>query len=338
MRRRHGADLEASVNKGVFGCMLPLFNAASEVGRSWATTLPTPTNWSGIATTPDGQIAIAVAPDGTMQRTVDQGANWTALPSVGSQIERVAMSSNGQSVLAVRETAIGSVHLSTDGGSSFSTVAGLPAGGRWISAAVSADGQKMVASQNGTVMPTARTVLSTDGGATWATLTTPYGMHEVALSADGSTLVGLTHRDGGSDNTVYVSKDDGVTWVARLVLPLSGAGNLLRVAASNDGKTIVANTFTGMSWVSFNGGVNWGRNEQDGRWYGAAVSGDGSRIFVGDQTAAGRIYTATRSNGTRSTAGNTGYLAGAQYTGAALQYLGNNTWLLTGSTGTAYIR
>lgn len=308
-----------------------------DAGASWATSLATAANWSGIATTPDGQIAVAVAANGTMQRTVDQGVNWSPMAPIGAGVERVGMSSDGQIILAARDQAGGAVHLSTDGGATFGTVPGLPAGGNWISAAVSSDGQKMVASQNGTVM-NGRTVLSTDGGTTWTTLTTPLGMHEVALSADGTTLVGITHRNSGSDNTVYVSKDDGVTWTARLTLPLSGAGNLLRVAVSADGKTLLASTWTGNSWVSFNGGTNWGSNNRNGLWYGAAVSRDGTRIFLGDQDAAGRIYTATRSTGNRSTTGATGYLAGAQYTGASLQYVGNDTWLLTASTGTTYIR
>jgi|GEM_PF-6248994 len=308
-----------------------------DAGASWTTALPTATNWSGIATTPDGQIVVAVAPDGTMQRSVDQGGTWAAMAAVGTGVERIGMSSDGQRILVARDFAGGAVHLSTDGGASFILVPGLPAGGRWISAAVSADGLKMVASQNGTVM-SGKTVLSIDGGSSWVTLTTPLGMHEVALSADGTTLVGLTHRNSGSDNTVYVSKDDGLTWVARLSLPLSGAGNLLRVAVSANGKTILANTWTGKSWVSFNGGTNWGSNTQDGLWYGAAVSRDGNRIFLGDQQATGRIYTATRGTGNLSTAGTSGYLAGAQYTGASLQYVGGNRWLLTGSTGTVYIR
>ena len=306
-------------------------------GANWTTSLATAASWSGIATTPDGQIAVAVAANGTMQRTVDQGVSWAPMTPIGAGVERVGMSSDGQVILAARDFSGGAVHLSIDGGTTFSTVPGLPAGGNWISAEVSDDGQKMVASQNGTVI-NGRTVLSTDGGTTWTTLTTPLGMHEVALSADGTTLVGITHRNSGSDNTVYVSKDDGVTWTARLTLPLSGAGNLLRVDVSGDGKTMLANTWTGNSWVSFNGGTNWGSNNRNGLWYGAAVSRDGTRIFLGDQDAAGRIYAATRSTGNRSTAGTTGYLAGAQYTGASLQYVGNGTWLLTGSTGTVHIR
>lgn len=309
---------------------------SADAGATWSTALATAVSWSGIATTPDGQIVVAVATNGAMERSVDQGVNWAPMASIGANVESIGMSSDGQRILAVRDQAGGTVHVSTDGGTTFSPVAGLPTGGRWISAVVSADGQKMVASQNGTVM-SARTVLSTDGGTTWTTLTTPTGMHWVTLSADGTTLVGITHRNG-SDNTVYVSKDDGVTWVARLVLPLANAGNLLRVAVSGDGKTILANTFDGKSWVSFNGGTNWGDNNLNGYWYGAAVSRDGTRFYLGDQYASTRIYTATRDNGNRSTAGTTGYLAGAQYTGASLQYVGGNTWLLTGSTGTVHIR
>lgn len=308
-----------------------------DAGASWTTALPTATAWSGLATTPDGQIVVAVAPDGTMRRSVNQGAAWAPMAAIGTGVERIGMSSDGQVILAARDFAGGAVHLSTDGGASFGLVPGLPAGGNWVSAAVSADGLKMVASQNGTVV-NGKTVLSIDGGTSWTTLTTPLGMHEVALSADGATLVGITHRNSGSDNTVYVSKDDGVTWVARLTLPLANEGNLLRVAVSSDGKTILATTFDGKSWVSFNGGTNWGDNNLNGYWYGAAVSRDGTRIYLGDQYASTRIYTATRTTGKLSTSGTTGYLAGAQYTGASLQYVGNNTWLLTGSTGTVYIR
>ena len=302
-------------------------------GTTWSTSLATNANWRGIAVSSDGQKVFAVAYNSLVYKSIDGGANWTSVTVPGQTFERIATSSNGQIVLAASD-ANGGVYLSTDGGATFA-VAATASGGHWVSASMSSDGKHLIATQNATVgFPI--TSESNDGGATWNSLTVPSGIHQTAFSGDGKTLVGLTYQ--GTDNSVYLSKDYGVTWAKSLAIP-GGGGNLLRVSISANGQTIVAGLYNGPAYVSYDGGLNWGSNASGSstRWYGAAVSGDGSTVFIAD-TNNGLIEIGKQAIAPLvSTVGVAGFLDGAKYSGATVQYIGNNTWLMLNTIGPTYI-
>ncbi|MEO8836046.1 MAG: hypothetical protein ABI364_04850 [Caldimonas sp.] len=305
-------------------------------GATWVTSLAIADNWRGLAVTPDGQIVYAVSFTGVVEKSTDGGSSWVSLgSSPGGQIERVATSANGQVVLLAGDGAGGNVSLSTDGGATFTPVAGQPGSGRWVSASVSNDGVHLIATQNATIGFN-QTFASNDGGTTWALVAVPTGVQQSAFSGDGKTLVGLTHQ--GTDNSVYISKDLGVTWIKSLAIP-GGGGNLLRLSVSKDGRVIALGLFSGPAWVSYNGGIDWVSNNSGPgtSWYGVSVSGDGSKVFIGD-TNNGLIKIGTEGAApSLSTAGATGYLDGAQYSGATIQYIGNNTWLMINSIGPTFV-
>lgn len=121
----------------------------------------------------------------------------------------------------------GGVSLSSDGGATFDPVVVTDTTGHGVPASMSNDGTKMIATQN---------AVPGFGNTTELSLR----MQGAVISGDGSTIVGIA--DQLANNEVYVSTDDGVSWTSRLVLPCR-AGNLLRVAVSTDGQTIVATTY-----------------------------------------------------------------------------------------------
>lgn len=296
---------------------------SSDGGFSWAPSLTEPgIDWRGIATSADASKVVAVGTSNAVRTSSDGGLTWSTpagMSGISGTWERVGMSDDGATILLAGDGGGGSVYLSKDGGATFTQVPGVPAGGSWVSASVSADGTKLIANQNATVNQNA-VIVSIDGGATWTQVAAPAGMHNSAVSADGSTLVGITHQ--GTDNTVYVSRNNGATWTAsNLVIP---AGNLLRVAVSGDGKTIGASTYGGQTWLSVNGGASWVGNGNNQLWYGLAVSRDGRRAFTADTQGSLPVYVADPT---------TQVLVGQRYSSITLQYMGGDTWLFTEKAG-----
>ena len=316
--------------KNVFAASSTGIMVSQDSGETFTTSLATADNWRGLAISPDGERVVAVSGTGAMQRSVDGGASWAPIAaSPGGYLERVAMSTDGVYLLVAKDNGGGGVFVSDDSGATFTQVGGLHAGGSWVDASMSSDGQRMLATQNTTVAANAL-VLSTDFGATWTQLVTPVRMNQAAISADGSVLVGTSD---GADHAVYTSKDEGVTWVKRYTVP---TGNPLRVRASSDGQTLAVTTYSGHAYTSFNGGVDWSSNGVSALWYGLGVAGDGSKVFIGD-AGNGPINTGSRVDAKMSVVGTAGFLQGAQYSGASLQYLGSAQWLLKNSNGTLYM-
>ena len=125
---------------------------SSDGGQSWTTASPAADNWRGLASSASGQMAVAVALSGSMVKTDDGGATWTPVSATpGVYLERAAISNDGQAILVARDGPAPGVYLSTDGGTTFNRISGLPGGGEWWSVAMSANGQKMVATQNASI-------------------------------------------------------------------------------------------------------------------------------------------------------------------------------------------
>ncbi|MGQ0504355.1 MAG: WD40/YVTN/BNR-like repeat-containing protein [Myxococcaceae bacterium] len=295
-------------------------------GKTWSTSLNTAGNWRGIATTPDGATAIAVGQPNLIQRTTDRGTTWAPIAGATGQFESVSISDDGRVILIGIDFGGGGLLVSTDAGGSFTTVAGLPAGGQWVYTSASPTGKVLTATQNAT-QPGNKSVISKDFGATWTVLTTPASMYELELSADGSTLFGAV----SSPAAVFTSRDMGVTWVRRLNFAP------VRIRVSGKGDTLVACQYAGQTAISFNGGMDWANGPGSGStlWYGCGVSRDGSTAFIGDANSSGStVHRVQRTWATTTTTGTAGFLSGPQFSGATVQFVGSNTWLLTGSSGT----
>lgn len=110
---------------------------------------------------------------------------------------------------------------------------------------------------------------------------------DVAMSSDGSKIIGLTRVSGSpGSGDLYISNDYGVTWTKANVNP----GPACCVAMSSNGSKIaVVNPTTGIIYVSIDGGSTWSSKTnavtakvQAGDWdsMGLAYSGDGSLLVA----------------------------------------------------------
>ncbi len=182
---------------------------------------------------------------------------------------------------------------------------------QWASVATTPDGSQVVAVQRytaGNANQPGQMWRSTDGGATWTTLTVPVSnWRTVDISTDGTKIVAA-----GCSTPLYVSHDSGVTWSANGPTAIWG-----RVSMSDDGTVVAASqgrvcgsaapTPWGTNYihVSTDSGATWTQTSQGGV-IALAVSPDGSRIVAGvgtSNTPVVPIY--STNNGSTWTAGTT---------------------------------
>lgn len=135
--------------------------------------------------------------------------------------------------------------------------------GRWTAAAQSADGQRLVAVADGTLLR------SEDGGESWKALQPPDARVRwtaVASSADGRTLV-ASSREGG----IHASTDGGATWEQR-----ADGDGWGRLAASADLRRLLAERHGRELWHSADGGWSWqAATTPRAAWTALASSADG---------------------------------------------------------------
>ncbi len=169
------------------------------------------------------------------------------------------------------------IMLSTDGGTSWSSV--LPSGSfqPFRCVAMDSDGTNMIVGGYG-----GRIYTSSDSGVTW-TERQPAGDSDcnwlsVASDSDGSNLIACNY--GGR---LYTSSDSGVTWTERQP---AGDSNLnwACVASDSDGSNLIAGVYGGRIYTSSDSGVNWTERRPDGdsnfNWKGVASDSDGSNLIV----------------------------------------------------------
>jgi photosystem II stability/assembly factor-like uncharacterized protein len=214
-----------------------------------------------VATATDGRTALAAGSGGTVLRSVDGGANWTAIAS-GTQtwLSGLAIARDGKTALV---GGLGGVLLrSVDGGASWTAItSGTPA---WLKGvALAADGRMGLA-----VGPAGAVVRSTDGGASWTAVTsgaqTPFGL---AIAADARTALAV----GG--DLVLRSVDAGARWTA---VTLRVPASLSRVAIAADGQNALAVGAQPML-RSIDRGASWTPIlfDQHRFLYGVAIATDG---------------------------------------------------------------
>lgn len=177
--------------------------------------------------------------------------------------------------------------------------------GRWTAAAQSADGQRIVAVADGTLLR------SEDGGAAWTPLQPADARVRwtaVASSADGRTLAASSREAG-----IHVSQDGGLTWEARA----DGHG-WGRLAASADLRRLLAERHGRELWLSDDAGRTWRpapapraawtavASSADGRVLAAAPRGaalhlsrDGGRSWQAVGEPAGHVAVAVSADGRR---------------------------------------
>lgn len=140
----------------------------------------------------------------------------------------------------------------------------------WSSVAMSADGTKMMVL---TYAAGGGIYSSSDSGATWVRQPNSSSIYDIAMSADGTKVVGVAHN-----NSVYTSTDAGATWTQKSV---TGSGPaLLSIAMSADGTKLAAVAFNNFIYTSTDSGETWTQQTSAGsrKWWSIAMSADGSTL------------------------------------------------------------
>jgi hypothetical protein len=162
----------------------------------------------------------------------------------------------------------------------------------WSSMASSADGTRMAA---GIWQSTSDGVyLSANSGATWTLSTGSKQIHGVAMSADGTEIVGVA-----TNGFIYLSTNSGSTWGT---YPNSLSGDWYCVACSASGTKVVAAVFGGQIFTNTLGGA-WaapasgsGNQPASGNWASIASSASGNTLVAADSGTG--IYTSSNGGGT----------------------------------------
>ncbi|MFZ2189783.1 MAG: LamG-like jellyroll fold domain-containing protein [Candidatus Magasanikiibacteriota bacterium] len=210
------------------------------------------------------------------------GNVWTDLSSYPSgSLDSINISGDGQKIFGVDSAgAIGNIYLSTDNGSTWSS---LKSNGYWRTVASSYNGQIIAAGQ----CCGSQINVSTNGGSSWSTVGPSNVMVDIDMSTSGIKQVAIS--TGG----VFVSTDSGSNWLQKTTgIPVVPEA----VAMSDNGNIITAVDTGGKIYVSTDTGNNWTAKDSNRNWSDVAVSGDGTL-----QTAVvsgGQIYISTTTGNT----------------------------------------
>jgi photosystem II stability/assembly factor-like uncharacterized protein len=184
-----------------------LLYTSTDSGATWVARTTSPQPWTGVAISDDGQRIVGVQ-YGNIHLSTDGGVTFTAVPGTANLDWRsVAGSADGQRWLAVasrfNDTQTGSgVYVSSNGGTTWTrrTVTGSTAPTEnWTYAAMSQDGQRMAAIDNG-----GNPWISDDGGTTWTIRFSYSNWSGLAVSRDGEVVSTLEPRDDPGQHTGYV--------------------------------------------------------------------------------------------------------------------------------------
>lgn len=231
-----GIKLAAAVYQG------PVYTS-SDSGTTWDSSLASGTgllsNSTCVASSADG--IRLVAGGFPLYTSTDSGATWLASSvSSGRPWSPVASSADGDTLIGLHF--YGELIVSTNAGATWRETNFN--NGWWTSAALSADGHRIVVAcrlrKLQTLFWPGEVYTSTNSGATWALTTAPpNSWSAVASSADGTKLVAA----GGS---IYTSTDAGATWTSNS----APAMNWSSVASSADGGRLVGVVSGGGIWIS----------------------------------------------------------------------------------------
>jgi photosystem II stability/assembly factor-like uncharacterized protein len=238
------------------------------------------------------------------------------MSAAGSTTSYYSVSCSGDGTKVIISTYGGPVYLSTNSGSSWTTIStpGMSGNG---TVACSADGSTMYAVFEGNGI-----YVSTNSGSTWTKASVPslgQGWRGTACSSNGAIAVVVSHTMG-----VYTTSNRGTTWnktsladnnawqaatcsangtkmavssqhgkIYRLsngvwqetsARPAPGYHSFMSVVASGDGNIILATSWSGGITVSLDSGTTWSSSSNNIKVHGqAAASSDGSFFIIGDQ-------------------------------------------------------
>ena len=250
-------------------------------GASWS-AVASNQNWRAISCDSDCSVVAAAVSGGKVWLSTNSGVSWEEKLSDASW-RNIALSDNGATILAL--TYNGQPAISTDTGASWGDGGNRWLNPRWVGAAVSPDGARVIGAQlSGFInsktlaevgwsfdpgfFPVAAFAYAKDfelvmrcgtagqisvkgnGGQSDLTAPEEVPFSSCAMSGDGSVRFGTTNT-----GLLYISRDDGATWEA---LSLT-TGNVKRraIVASESGNQIFAAVYGGKIEYSADSGNTW---------------------------------------------------------------------------------
>jgi len=238
--------------------------------------------------------------------TGDNISQWGVNVAAGTRDwSRIAISDNGQGLLAGTFTSSTPVYISYDKGASWITRLSLSA--VW-SLSVSGDFSKQLV---GPGAGTAVNYLSIDSGGTFNTACSGSAgtWQGSAVSRDGKHMVAAKYSAGASH--VFVSHDYGVTWADKT----SASGGVSRywthAAISDDGQIMFLTNYSGYVTRSIDGGNTWASmiNAGSSSWGQISCSGDGQKVIATSDADIAKLSLDGGTNWTTITIPNTNYKA-----------------------------
>lgn len=227
----------------------------------------------------------------TVYTTVDGGANWSTvnLPSgTAVGIQRLyQVSADAKTLVASGNSGM---IRSTDGGMTWTPLAGPPAEPYYYSFSyISIGGSDIIANNYSTMW------LSRDAGQTWAKISTPGGVNSFSFSSDSFRRVdasSLLASDG--QGAMHLSKDNGQTWTQVYAAVDSGSPYYYgqsAVVGFADAKNGFMTDAANKSYATKDGGITWELKS-------VGFNGARSIQFVNKQTGwlvggDGRLYKST---------------------------------------------
>lgn len=160
----------------------------------------------------------------------------------------------------------------------------------WQSVAMSADGNKLVASS--------LTSIFIYSGSAWSSYSS--GAAGVASSADGNKLYAAV---SGANGGILVYTNSSTGWLQSG----STTGNFQDVACSADGTRAVAVINGGLIYTSSNSGSTWTSQASSRNWYSVASSANGSNLVA--VVYGGGIYTNSGTTWTATSAGTANWIS-----------------------------
>lgn len=271
-------------------------NVADEVEpgvRNW---------WTSVDVSNDGQTMVAASAegydfdaetwlDGSIYISEDAGANWDNItPADTDDWADIAVSGDGSTIVAGKWNS-GDVYISENDGASWTTGEAMDNGWSIFDVSISDNGNKILAGGENGNDGYAHLYLSENTGDTWEEVS-PNPEDQIysvsaAISADGNEFAAATTGwSDGSNDTVFVSTNDGADWID--VTPDDGvAANWWGTTLSDDGETIaVLDDNNRKMHVSRNFGATWTEEnpsedyEDESGFAGLDLNTDGSKAFV----------------------------------------------------------
>jgi photosystem II stability/assembly factor-like uncharacterized protein len=258
-------------------------------GANWVSnSFPAADNQSILAASADGmRLVSATSNSGEIDVSTNGGLAWKKSTNyIEASWQSVVSSGDGSTVVLTQAAAV--VYASTNSGATWYSLVRMPNPGSDPQlAAISADGKFLAVEVPGTILAT------TNFGKSWSTNILSASFKSMAVSADGSKLVGAPY--GGN---IYTSTNFGGTWIQQ-----SNSPSLLwwSCASSADGTKLAAASGTaggaGVIYTSTDSGSSWeSNNAPDQQWIKIVSSADGNQLVAiingNDPVASGGIWIA----------------------------------------------